>query len=135
MIADTSAWVELFRGTGSPAHLRLRRALQRQEPLRMLDAVYQELLQGARSPRHFIQLQQQLDVVPVWSPDDARELARQAAMLYARCRWQGLTIRSPHDCLIAASAIEAGEPLLHADRDFEHLAGIDPRLQFVLKAQ
>ncbi len=101
----------------------------------MLDAVYQELLQGARSPRHFIQLQQQLDVVPVWSPDDARELARQAAMLYARCRWQGLTIRSPHDCLIAASAIEAGEPLLHADRDFEHLAGIDPRLQFVLKAQ
>ena len=101
----------------------------------MLDAVYQELLQGARSPRHCIELQQQLDLVPVWTPYDAREVAREAAMLYARCRWQGLTIRSPNDCLIAASAIEAGESLLHADRDFEQLAAIDPRLRFVLKAQ
>lgn len=101
----------------------------------MLDAVYQELLQGARSPHHFIQLQQQLDVVVVWAPEDARELARQAAMLYARCRWQGLTIRSPNDCLIAASAIEAGEPLLHSDRDFEHLAAIDPRLRFALQTR
>ena len=50
-------------------------------------------------------------------------------MLYARCRWQGITIRSPNDCLIAACAVEAGEPLLHADRDFERIAAIEPRLR------
>jgi predicted nucleic acid-binding protein len=66
-----------------------------------------------------------------WSPHDAHETAREAALLYARCRWQGITIRSPNDCLIAACAIEAGLPLLHADQDFGHIASIEPRLQLL----
>jgi predicted nucleic acid-binding protein len=52
-------------------------------------------------------------------------------MLYARCRWRGITIRSPNDCVIAACAIEAGDSLLHADRDFEAIAAIEPRLQLL----
>ena len=131
MIADTSAWVELFRGTGSAVHLRLRRALQSGEALFMPDAVYQELLQGARGPEHFVRLQSELDTVRTFDAHDSREVARQGAMLYARCRWQGVTIRSPNDCLIAACAIESGEPLLHADRDFLALARIDNRLQLL----
>lgn len=131
MIADTSVWVELIRATGSPAHLRLRECLASKARVLMPDAVYLELLLGARSPQHFVQLQTQLDAVPAFVPDDARETARQAAMLYARCRWQGITIHSPNDCLIAACAIEAGEPLLHADRDFEAIAAIEPRLQLL----
>ena len=131
MIADTSAWVELFRGTGSAVHLRLRQALQSVEALFMPDAVYQELLQGARGPEHFVRLQSELDTVRTLDTHDSREVARQGAMLYARCRWQGITIRSPNDCLIAACAIESGEPLLHADRDFVALARIDNRLQLL----
>ncbi len=131
MIADTSAWVALFRATGTAAHLTLRQALARGEPVLMLDTVYQELLQGTRGPQHFAHLQSQLDAMPLWQPDDPHETARLAAMLYARCRWQGFTIRSPNDCLIAACAIEAGEPLLQADRDFLTLAGIDPRLHLL----
>ncbi len=131
MIADTSAWIELFRGTGSVVHLRLRRALQSGEALFMPDAVYQELLQGARGPEHFVRLQTELDTVRTLDAHDSREVARQGAMLYARCRWQGVTIRSPNDCLIAAGAIESGEPLLHADHDFLLLARIDNRLQLL----
>ena len=131
MIADTSAWVELFRGTGSAVHLRLRQALQSGEALFMPDAVYQELLQGARGPEHFVRLQSELDTVRTLDAHDSREVARQGAMLYARCRWQGVTIRSPNDCLIAACAIESGEPLLHADRAFVTLAQIDNRLQLL----
>ena len=131
MIADTSAWVELFRGTGSAVHLRLRHALQSGEALFMPDAVYQELLQGARGPEHFVRLQSELDTVRTLDAHDSREVARQGAMLYARCRWQGVTIRSPNDCLIAACAIESGEPLLHADRDFLQLARLDNRLQLL----
>ena len=131
MIADTSAWVELFRGTGSPVHLRLRQALQRGEDLFMPNAVYQELLQGARSPDHFVVLQSELDTVRTLDAVDSHEISRQAALLYARCHWQGITIRSPNDCLIAACAIESGEPLLHADRDFLTLAQIDNRLQLL----
>jgi len=132
LIVDTSVWVALFRATGSPAHQRLRQALRRQEPVFMLEVVYQELLQGARDAAHFIRLQTALDAVPLWSPADSLELHRQAAMLYARCRWRGVTVRSPHDCLIAASAVEAGLPLLHDDRDFVALAAAEPRLSFVM---
>ncbi len=131
MIADTSAWVEMFRGSGSPAHLRLRQALLGGAALWMPDAVYQELLQGARSPAHFVRLQTALDSVHAFDMAENREIARQAAMLYARCRWQGITIRSPNDCLIAASAIVAELPLLHADTDFLILARIDKRLQLL----
>ncbi len=97
----------------------------------MLDVVYQELLQGARDAAHFIRLQTALDAVPLWSPADSLELHRQAAMLYSRCRWRGYTVRSPHDCIIAASAIESGLPLLHDDRDFATLAQTAPPLRFV----
>lgn len=129
MIADTSAWIEMLRSTGSPAAQRLRDALLRRRRLLMPDVVYQEVLQGSAGPQQFMRLQAQLDLVPAFLPADPRETARQAAMLYARCRWQGVTIRSPNDCLIAACAMEAEEPLLHADRDFERIAAVEPRLR------
>ena len=130
MIADSSAWIEYLRATGSPQLLRLMHAIARRQRLVMLDVVYQEVLQGAGGAPQFIRLQQMLDEVSCWTPSDSRETAREAAMLYARCRWQGITIRSPNDCLIAACAIEADMPLLHADRDFERIAAVEPRLTF-----
>lgn len=130
MIADSTAWIDMLRGRVSHASRRLEQALRLGEPMLMPDTVYQEVLQGASDVRHFLNLQAQLDMVPVLIPEDSHETARQAAMLYARCRWAGVTIRSPNDCLIAACAIEADEPLLHADRDFERIAAIEPRLRF-----
>ena len=129
MIADSSAWIEMLRGRNSPIGLRLEKALRRGERLLMPDTVYQEVLQGASDVHHFIRLQSQLELVPPYVPDDPREIARLAAMLYVRCRWQGITIRSPNACVIAACAIEADEPLLHADRDFDRIAAVEPRLQ------
>ncbi|HSV36124.1 MAG TPA: PIN domain-containing protein [Ramlibacter sp.] len=129
MIADSSAWIEYLRATGSATHLRLRQALLRLEPVLMLDVIYQEVLQGAGDASQFVRLQALLDEAATWVPADARDSARQAALLFARCRWRGITLRSPNDCLIAVHAIEAGEPLLHADRDFERIAAIEPRLQ------
>jgi len=129
-MADSSAWIDYLRATGSHADNRLTLALTRRERVWMPAPVYREILQGASGPDHFIQLQALLDAAVPWDAEDARETARQAALLYARCRWQGVTIRSPNDCLIAACALEAGEPLLHADRDFERIAAIEPRLQF-----
>ena len=131
MIADSSAWIEMLRATGSSVDLRLQQAIHTSETLLMPEVVYREVLQGAPTPQHFMLLQARLDMVPLFTPHDARDLASHAAMLYARCRWQGITIRSPNDCLIAACAIEASEPLLHADRDFLTLATIDKRLQLL----
>ena len=131
MIVDTSAWIEFLRGTGSRADLTLRQTFKNASAVWIPEVVYREVLQGASNVQHFIQLQTALDDLAHYISPDPFELARSASLLYARCRWQGITIRSPNDCLIAACAIEADVPLLHADRDFLTLASIDKRLQLL----
>ncbi|HEX3836932.1 MAG TPA: PIN domain-containing protein [Steroidobacteraceae bacterium] len=54
-----------------------------------------------------------------------------AGRLYASARWQGVTPRSPNDCVVAAVAVEARMPLLHDDKDFEQLAAVETRLRVV----
>ena len=131
MIVDTSAWIEFLRGTGSRADLALRQAFNNSSAVWIPEVVYREVLQGAGSVQHFIQLQTALDELAHYVSPDSFELARSASLLYARCRWQGITIRSPNDCLIAACAIEAEVPLLQADRDFLTLALVDKRLKLL----
>lgn len=50
------------------------------------------------------------------------DIDEEAAALYRLCRRRGETVRKMIDCLVAAAAIDAGVPLLHADADFEVLA-------------
>lgn len=131
MIADSSAWIEFLRGRPSAAGRRLEQALRTGEFLVMPDIVLQEVLQGARDPQHFARLSERLRAVPRLVLDEPGATAQRAAWLYARCRWSGITLRSPNDCLIAACALEADEPLLHADADFDRIGSIEPQLRFV----
>ncbi|HEX7888831.1 MAG TPA: PIN domain-containing protein [Ramlibacter sp.] len=130
MIADSSAWIEFLRGRRSAAARRLEGALRASETILMPDIVFQEVLQGASDTQHFLILQEQLEAVTPLTLAAPRETARHAAWIYAKCRWAGVTLRSPNDCLIACCAVEADAPLLHADRDFERIAAVEPRLRF-----
>ena len=131
MIVDSSVWIDYFRKLITPQSQRVLTSLQSSEPVFLLDVIYQEVLQGAKSPESYLQLQNQLDRVQSLAIEDTRELHRQAAMLYARCRWQGITIRSPNDCLIAAAALEAKMPVLTLDKDFTAIARIEPKLKLI----
>ena len=131
MIADTSAWVEFLRMTGSDCDLRLRKALRAEQTVWMPAVVLQELLQGARNPAQFARLDAQLERLPGLDALNPRDLARAAALLYARCRWQGFTLRSPNDCVVAASAIASGLPVLAQDRDFDAIAQVEPALKLL----
>jgi predicted nucleic acid-binding protein len=131
VILDTSAWIEFLRATGSRTDLKLQQAFASSTAIWMPEVVYREVLQGAKSVPDFMQLQAALDELTPYISPDPFELARSASLIYAQCRWQGITIRSPNDCLIAACAIEADMPLLHADRDFLTLASIDKRLKLI----
>ena len=53
---------------------------------------------------------------------DPYHVAEQAAFMYRQIRTKGITIRSPNDCLIAYYAIHYKIPLVHDDRDFDHIA-------------
>jgi predicted nucleic acid-binding protein len=131
VIVDTSAVIEFLRGTGSSVHLLLARRLHSAQALYLPSVVLQEVLQGARNASEFVRLQSQMDHLPLFEPENVHELHRQAALLYARCRWQGLTVRSPMDCVVAACALEADMPLLARDRDFAAIAQIEPQLKLI----
>jgi predicted nucleic acid-binding protein len=120
ILADTSAWIEFLRGTGSEANLRLRHLLGGDE-LATTDVVVMEVLAGAGDAAHRDRLRALLArcrFVPIEAPRDYED----AAEVYRMCRQAGETIRALTDCLIACVAIRARVALLHADRDFEAIA-------------
>lgn len=91
--------------------------------------VYQEVLQGAGSPDQFNRLRRYFSTQPMLAPAHPVRSHEAAAGLYARCRWRGVTPRSPQDCLVAQAAIENEIELLAFDRDFDAIARIEPRLR------
>jgi predicted nucleic acid-binding protein len=121
ILADTSAWVEYLRATGSPVHLYLRKLIADEGELATTEVVTMELLAGATAPEGVTQLRRLLgrfEVLPVEGLADYEA----AADLYRRCRAGGETVRSLTDCLIAAVAVRHEATVLHRDHDFEVIA-------------
>jgi len=121
ILVDSSAWIEFQRATGSPAHRRLRQAIEADEQLATTGIVILEVLAGARDARHARALSRLLGrclLLRVREPSDHEVAAR----LYRDCRSAGMTVRRLPDCLIATLAIRTGCQLLHQDSDFGLIA-------------
>jgi len=135
MLVDSSVWIAYLRGDNLAEVALLSEALERGEPVWLAPPILQEVLQGADSPDRFTRWDRVLGELPMVIAPDPHEAARSAAHLYARCRWSGVTPRSANDCLIATQAIHASMPLLHRDRDFGLIAGVEPKLMLVAVRQ
>jgi predicted nucleic acid-binding protein len=121
ILVDSSAWIDFQRATGSPADLRLKAAIEAEEPLAVVGLIVLEVLAGARDEHHAKRLNRLLarcELLPLREPADYEA----AAAIYRACRRAGTTIRRLPDCLIAAVAIRVGIPLLHMDADFDAIA-------------
>jgi len=118
ILVDTSAWIEFLRDTGSPVCVRVDELLA--EEIAVCQPIRMELLAGARDEQHLRALRgllargTTLETLPTDYED--------AATLYRTCRRRAETVPKLIDCLIAAHAIRARLPLLHADADFDVLA-------------
>ena len=121
MIVDTSAWVEYLRATGSPTHLALRSSVQAGEPIATPAPVVTELLSGSPGEVEAVSLLQFLSRFEIVIPDSLGDF-RGAARVYRICRRAGYTIRSTVDCMVAATALGVGRPLLARNRDFAVIA-------------
>lgn len=123
MLADTSAWVDYLRASGSATHVALRGGLLHGS-VATTEPIVMEVLAGARSEAHLEEMRGLLARADLLrcQVDDYGE----AAFLYRLCRANGVTVRSLIDCLIAAVAIRANMAVLHRDRDFEALARHTP---------
>lgn len=127
-LVDSSVWIDFLRDLQTPEVGFLRRLLNDGEAA-LAAVVVQELLQGARSEAALTALRQHLLALPLLATGVDTHIA--AGELYARCRWQGITPRSPHDCLIATLAVAHEVPLLATDRDFESFTHVLPALRLV----
>jgi predicted nucleic acid-binding protein len=116
-MVDSSVWIDYFNGIVTPQSDYLHRALGH-ELIIVGDLILAEVLQGFNRPSDFAAARDALLKFPL------REMvgpaiAVKSASNYRSLRAKGVTIRKTIDCLIATFCIEAGLPLLHADRDFD----------------
>jgi hypothetical protein len=130
ILVDSTVWIDLLRKRETMPVARLRKLLELGEAAAS-PVIAQEVLQGATNPQAFSKLRRYFTGIPLLGANRMVELHVAAAELYTRARWRAITPRSPHDCLIAVTAVEEDVPLLHDDRDFEHLATVEPRLKLV----
>jgi predicted nucleic acid-binding protein len=125
ILIDTSAWVEYFRATGSPAAVRVRRLLaEHMTEVAMCEPVAMEILAGA-SEATYVRLERLVNGLPTLAFDVTADF-RNAAGIYRAARRGGRTIRSLNDCLIAAVAIRHQADVLHRGADFDVIASIAP---------
>lgn len=122
IVVDTSVWIEFLRGSDQPQAIRLAQLIEASAPVALTDVVMTELLQGVASDEEAELLEARLLAFPILRLERLDDYAL-AASLHRQARAAGVTIRKTLDCLIAAPCVRAGVPLLHADADFDRLAG------------
>lgn len=117
VLADTSAWIEFFRRTGSPLDRAMRRRLDRDE-VATTDLVIMEVLAGVPDQARLVKARRAVDGCR-YLPQRRRSDAIAAAALYRQCRRAGETPRQLADCLVAAVALRHRVPVLQRDGDYE----------------
>ena len=127
ILADTSAWIEYDRATGSAVDERVAELIAADGPLMVTEPVVMEVLAGARDDARESDLRRLLLRAGLL-PFDATTDFDAASRIYRRCRRSGITPRGMIDCMIAAVAWRRGAALLCRDGDLNHVArvvGID----------
>lgn len=123
ILADTSAWVEYDRATGSAVDKRMTLLIQDEGPLAVTEPVVMEVLAGARTDRREDDLRRLLLRFQLLALNAAADFDG-AVRIYRRCRQVGVTPRGLVDCLIAAVAFRSGASLLAQDADLQRVARV-----------
>ena len=127
IVADSSAWIDGLRRSGTPTAERLDRLLG-QGRLLLGDLILREVLRGARDEAHAVRMREKLSALPVIEMV-GETVASQAAFNYRLLRRLGVTVHGTVDLLIGTFCIVNGHQLLHNDRDFrpmvEHLGLVE----------
>lgn len=120
VVADTSAWIEFLRGTGSGVAAELR-GLLGQGRVVMCGVVLAELLQGVRAGGNVDRLTRELLALPFvpLGPDGYASAGRRGREL----RGRGITLPLS-DLLVATAASASGLAVLTADAHFLPIDGL-----------
>jgi len=123
ILADTSAWIEYDRATGSSVDDRVTTLIATDGLLAVTEPVIMEVAAGARTARQVAELRQLMLRGGLVRFDAATDFDA-AALIYRRCREAGITPRGMIDCMIAAVAWRSRATLLCRDVDLERVATV-----------
>jgi predicted nucleic acid-binding protein len=123
ILADTSAWVEYDRATGSAVDCRLAELIETAGPVAVTEPVVMEVLAGARDDRREAALRRLLLRFALLAFDPVSDFDG-AVRIYRRCRAAGVTPRGMIDCMIAAVAWRREALLLAYDADMSRVARV-----------
>jgi predicted nucleic acid-binding protein len=123
ILADTSAWAEYDRATGSPVDTRLAELIEAAGELAVTEPVVMEVLAGARDDRRALDLRRLLLRFELLPLDPASDFDG-AVRIYRRCRAAGVSPRGMIDCMIAAIAWRRGGTLLAHDADLARVGAV-----------
>lgn len=123
ILADTSAWVEYDRATGSAVDRRLAELIETAGPVAVTEPVAMEVLAGARDDRREAALRRLLLRFDLLTFDPVSDFDG-AVRIYRRCRAAGVAPREMIDCMIAAVAQRRNATLLAHDADMGRVARV-----------
>jgi predicted nucleic acid-binding protein len=123
ILADTSAWVEYDRGTGSPVDSRVAQLIDATGELTVTEPVVMEVLAGARDDRREVDLRRLLLRFELLTFDPVSDFDG-AVRIYRRCRAAGVAPGGMIDCMIAAVAWRREATLLGHDADLARVASV-----------
>ena len=123
ILADTSAWVEYDRTTGSRVDRRMAELIAADGPLVVTQPVVMEVLAGARDERRQADLTRLLERFPLRRFDADVDFAA-AARIYRQCRSVGITPRGLIDCMLVAVAWRHADAILSSDVDLDRVCGV-----------
>lgn len=123
ILADTSAWAEYDRATGSSVDQRLTDLITHEEALAVTEPVIMEVLAGARTDDRATDLRRLLLRFHLLGFDVAADFDA-GANIYRLCRRAGVTPRGMIDCMIASVARRHRATLLAADVDLSRVAAV-----------
>jgi len=126
ILADTSAWVEFDRGTGSKTDQLLTELITKGgKELAVTEPILMEVLSGAKDEARHKSLRRLLTSYE-WLPTDTVSDFEGASVIYRQCRKEGITPRGLIDCIIVNIAIRTSSQLLAADKDFHDISKVVP---------
>lgn len=116
VIVDTTVWIDFFASRSLAQVQTLEALIEETGNVCICGIILSEVLQGIRSETEFRKTKELFNSL-IFLPMTYATFVR-SAEIYRSLRRQGITIRKPVDCMIAAVAIENVIPLLHNDKDF-----------------
>jgi predicted nucleic acid-binding protein len=129
ILVDTSILIGYFKGLKGSSYDKFDNIIDSHIPFGINNHIYQEVLQGAKTEKEFEQLREYLNTLTFYEFYDSKKSFEAAALLYIKCRKNGITIRSTIDLIIVQTAIEYDLYLLHNDNDYINMAKVIKKLK------